>query len=257
LRTAFSALRPDDRGERPDLLSPELVLVSPELRASALAALPERPWEVFAPAPQSAPPLKPAPPPPAAAPLTLVHPPVPRERPVAGRRWLVAVALIGLFAGLAAGLLLKRPARPSFVVTRAESSPTTHTASTATTQPKPKKQRHAKRAAPRHATVPTFAIAGGGYVFGRRGHFRVSANRRFVREFDAGLRCARSIVVARIPLRRDRLFSYHADLHDRRGVPVRLDLAGRFRARSLATGIVHASSRRCDSGDVRFVARLS
>ena len=46
---------PNDRAAALEPLSPELVLVSPELREQALAALPDRPWEAFAPPPARVP----------------------------------------------------------------------------------------------------------------------------------------------------------------------------------------------------------
>ena len=63
-------------------ISPELVLVSPDLADAARAALPDRPWELFV--PQS--PLRPP---------RLAPPVAPIETPVAAHPWLVrAVAAL-------------------------------------------------------------------------------------------------------------------------------------------------------------------
>jgi hypothetical protein len=69
-----------------DVLSPDLVLVSDELRAEALAALPVYPWERESSEPQTQ-----------ADPL-----PAPRERPLASKiaLYLAWQLLVGLLTGL-------------------------------------------------------------------------------------------------------------------------------------------------------------
>jgi hypothetical protein len=101
------------------------------------------------------------------------------------------------------------------------------------------------------------AIAGGGYVFGKQGHFRVAYDQRTVRMFQSRLRCAGPVSIASIPLSQDGVFGYHAHLRGRRGARMTLVVLGRFFALSRARGYVRARAGDCDSGKVRFLATLS
>ena len=73
----------------PEPISPELALVAPELAAAARAALPDRPWEAFAP-PRTRAELRLA----ALVPAAVPPPPPPRKRRVVtGGRIAVAAAI--------------------------------------------------------------------------------------------------------------------------------------------------------------------
>ena len=84
------------------MLSPELVLVSPELAEQARAELPDRPWEDFAPPPPPVLVLRPA-----SAPAAAPQPRLPARPPRRRRRMPVRRALmgLGLLALLVAGFL--------------------------------------------------------------------------------------------------------------------------------------------------------
>jgi hypothetical protein len=233
-----------------DPLSPELVLVSPELRLRALATLPDRPWELFAPP-------RPAPSPPAPAPETLaqaavtpVVAPVEMHSPVRSRsRRPVMLLLACLIIGFVAGLLVKRPAQPTFIESAAGPAATSAPRTTATTAVSP--------TAPTPTLAHSAAVAGGGYVFGREGRFQIGASLRTVRLFHARVRCARSVSVKAIPLTRGGRFAYHARVRGRGGAKIRLDVVGRFVRPARASGFVRARAGTCDSGKVRFLAKLS
>jgi hypothetical protein len=96
-------------GKATDVVSPELALVCPELAAAARAALPDRPWEVFAP-PRPPPRLRLVSSPPAATPP--VAPPVPtRPGRASARPGLgAALGLLTVVALVATGLLPARDA---------------------------------------------------------------------------------------------------------------------------------------------------
>jgi hypothetical protein len=250
-------------------LSPELVLVSPQLRLKALNALPDRPWEAFLPPSREEPsPVRAAagsretrP----AAPVRDAHPARrPRRRPLRG---ILPVA-VALVAGFALAKLLPGPSEPRPVQragrsaavaaeapssTRATSVPTrTHPAAA-----KPTAATQAHRASARTGRAKTLlAVPRGGYVFGRSGRFQVSADGQRVRLFQTRLSCARRVVVATIPLHGGARFSYGGRL--RRGKHfVALEIAGRFLDRRRVRGYVRAHSANCDSGKSRFLARLS
>jgi hypothetical protein len=79
----------------PEPISPELALVAPDVADAARAALPDRPWEAFAP-PRPVPRLRLAPSPgPEPAPATAVVPGAPRRRRlVTSGRLLTAAAVV-------------------------------------------------------------------------------------------------------------------------------------------------------------------
>jgi hypothetical protein len=249
-------------------LSPELVLVSPQLRLKALNALPERPWEaVLPPSPEEPSPVG------AAveiretrsAPVRGAHPARRRRRRLLPGTLLVAVALVAAvaLAKVLPGSFEPRPGRPAGrsapVAAEAPSStsaaplPTrTHPAAVKSTAATP-----ARRASARTGRAETLlAVPRGGYVFGRSGRFQVSPDRQRIRLFQTRLSCARRVVVATIPLHSGTRFSYGSRL--RRGKRlVTLEIAGRFLDRRRVRGYVRAHSAKCDSGKSRFLARLS
>ncbi len=242
-------------------LSPELVLVSPELRERALAALPERPWENLW---QQPPQLRPAAfdAPNAAA---VAHPAAAVEAPLAsqpvkarsrGRGFWLIVA--GLVAGFLVAEAVPRPDGPTLVQTVAEPA-----ARVARERPAPGPEATPAAAGTASTKVrvrPTVtagvAVAGGGYVFGRWGRFQVAPNRRSITRFQAHIRCARSVSVAGLPLRGGR-FRYRGLFGRHVQGSLHLFISGRFVARTLVRGVVRARTLRCDSGAVPFVATLS
>jgi hypothetical protein len=256
-------------------LSPELVLVSPQLRLKALNALPERPWEAVLP------PSREEPSPVGAAveiretrsaPVRGAHPARRRRRRLLPSTLLVAVALVAAvaLAKVLPGSFEPRPGRPAGrsapVAAEAPSStsaapvPTrTHPAvkSAAATPVKSAAATQAHRANARTGRAETLlAVPRGGYVFGSSGRFQVSADLQRIRLFQTRLSCARRVVVATIPLHSGTRFSYGSRL--RRGKRlVTLEIAGRFLDRRRVRGYVRAHSAKCDSGKSRFLARLS
>jgi hypothetical protein len=218
------------------VLSPELVLVSPELRVTALAALPERPWEVF---------LPPPPPPetlvvPKPRPVVVeapILPPVAAQAPKSNRARYVALLAAGLMAGFVAAQLAQLSGGNSAPVSTVAQPP----APAPTIPP-----------VPSSASIP---VARGGYVFGRSGRFLVAGDLSRVRSFQAQVRCAGRISIPAIRLRQSR-FGYSDRVRVRRQA-VQVKVVGHFLDRDTARGYVRASSRRCDSGKVPFVARLS
>jgi hypothetical protein len=231
-------------------LSPELVLVCPRLRLRALASLPERPWEAFLP-----------PPPPQALPATVATPPVlavdPVAAPDAGGRRLrrdTTLVLVALFAGFIGAQFVPRSAGPSFTET-GEPAPSVRPGAA----PAPLGQTAPiTRPAKRHTGRPrkNVAVPRGGYVFGRSGRFQIAADRRTVRMFRARVRCARRLVIPSMSLHHGRRFSYRGQTRNG-GRVVRFKVFGRFLDENRVRGFVRASSARCDSGSVRFLARLS
>lgn len=249
-------------------LSPELVLVSPQLRLKALNALPERPWEAFLPAPREEPSHIGAAaeiPETRPAPVRGAHPARPRRRRLLRDILPVAVALV---AGFALAKVLPSPSEPRLGQPAGRSAPvageapsTTSAASVPTrTHPAAAKSTaatQAHRAGARTGRAKTLlAVPRGGYVFGRSGRFQVSADGQRIRLFQTRLNCARRVVVATIPLHGGTRFSYGGRL--RRGKRlVTLEIAGRFLDSWRVRGYVRAHSAKCDSGKSRFLARLS
>jgi len=248
-------------------LSPELVLVSPQLRLKALNALPDRPWEAFLP-----PSREEAPAVGAAAEIPEIRPaPVHGAHPAPRRRRGLLREILPVAAALVAGFALAKvlaspsearlgePAGRSAPVA-AEAPSSTSAASVPTrTQPAARKSTatQARRASARTGRAKTLlAVPRGGYVFGRSGRFQVSADRQRIRLFQTRLSCARRVVVATIPLHGGTRFGYGGRL--RRGKRlVTLEIAGRFLDRRRVSGYVRAHSAKCDSGKSRFLARLS
>jgi hypothetical protein len=225
---------------RPEPLSPELVLVHPDLRAEALAALPDRPWESFLPARVEQAPAVPTPLGPERDEQLRVasaQPPYPHHPPSArapGRARSVWLVVVGAVLGLVVATVLPRPAGPTLEPAR-------------TVSPAP-----ARSAPPRTETSRHFAIPGGGYVFGRSGHFSVSHAGTAITGFTATVRCAGSFAIPTLRLR-GRRFGWDGTLRP----GLRVVLSGRFESRNLARGLLQARSRTCASGRVPFYALLS
>lgn len=72
--------------------------------------------------------------------------------------------------------------------------------------------------------------------------------------FHAQVKCAGSLVIPALSLRGGKRFSYEGQI---RAGKVRLAVAGRFLDSRRVRGFVRARSAGCDSGRIRFLARLS
>jgi hypothetical protein len=249
-------------------LSPELVLVSPQLRAEALNALPERPWEAFLPLapatpPAVAPSLGPAIPDTASGPIEeLSIPTIPSGSRFGRDATLVAIALVvGFVAAQFVPHWARRTLSPSAanspsVPTPAPSSTVAGSTKAGAPGAKPSTHTRAGSPSPRSGGLNILAVANGGYVFGRSGRFQVARDRRTVRRFQARVKCAGQLVLPPLPLLGGNRFSYRGQVRTRKG-PVRLEVSGRFLERSRVRGFVRARSAGCDSGNVHFLARLS
>jgi hypothetical protein len=262
---------PADEGKQlPEPVSPELVLVSPQLRLKALNALPDRPWETF---------LRPSPwAPPAGqladADILMAEAGTPRAEdrsasiPRSGRRlgrdaWLVGVALV---VGFMAAEFVPRSAGPSFEQaggrtpsvspSRGTPTPSLDLAPAVPTflSPLSLKPRHATRR--NTSELKVLAVPRGGYVSGRSVRFQIAANRRTVTVFQARVNCARHVVVRALSLHHGSRFSYRGRIRARDEL-VRLRVFGRFIDKRRVRGYVRARSAGCDSGKIRFLARLS
>jgi hypothetical protein len=275
----------DQSALSPEPLSPELVLVCPQLRPKALAALPDRPWEAFLPVRSEDPPAAVV----AAGSITagsLVA--LPSDDPVAaatadsaaadfavepvdgrggsgtasvsrrGRDFaLVTVALI---VGFIAAQFVHRPA-PTSLMPSAGGPPSTSPEAPANQPPRALSspgQGAAGRAPTltggRHSSV---AVPQGGYIFGRSGRFQIARDVTAVRMFHAGVKCARKLVIPTISLRDGSRFSYRGAIGAGTKTSVRLEVVGRFLNPRQVRGFIRARSAGCDSGNVHFLARLS
>jgi hypothetical protein len=251
-------------------LSPELVLVCPDLRLEALAALPDRPWEAFLPVRSEDPPQAVA----AAGSLTagplVALPSADRlavatadataaALPVASatrRGRDLALVTVALIVGFIAAQFVHRPAETS-LMPGAGGSPSASPEA-------PAKQPTRETSSPgRGAGGPATTLAGGlavprgGYVFGRSGRFQIAPDLRTVRMFHARVKCARNVVIPAMSLRGGSRFAYRGQIRAGEKRAVQLEVAGRFLNSSRVRGFVRARSAGCDSGKVRFLARLS
>lgn len=260
-----------------ELVSPELVLVSPQLRLKALAALPDRPWEAFLPPRPQDPPAAIA----AVRALTtgsLVV--LPSDEPPtvnagidagvgpvdeladsitesAGRRGRnLALVTVALIVGFIAGLFVRQPARPSLTPSSGV-SPSAFPAA-------PAKQPTRETSSPGQGAVQPppslatgLAVPRGGYVFGRSGRFQIAPDLRTVRMFHAQVKCAPNVVIPAMSLRAGSRFAYSGQIRAGKKRALQLEVAGRFLDSSRVRGFVHARSAGCDGGKVRFLARLS
>lgn len=259
-------------------LSPELVLVSPHLRQEALAALPERPWEAFLPlrsedlaagtattgslvALPSADHSVAVPSADAAADFAVAPVDGPGGPPTASvkrRSRDLALVTVALAVGFIAAQFVHRPA---------ETSLTSSLGGSPSASPKaPAKQQPTGLSSPGQGGQTTTLMGGGrsgvavprgGYIFGRSGRFQIARDLSAVRMFHAGVKCARNLVIPTIVLRDGNRFAYRGQIRGGAKKPVRLEVVGRFLDPRRARGFVRARSAACDSGRVRFLAKLS
>ena len=239
-------------------LSPELVLVSPQLRMMALDGLPERPWEAFLHTASDTPPT------PIAAgslvaelavgPLDDLADSTTESTSRRGRN--LALVTVALIVGFVAGQFIRQPTRPSFLPSSGGSP--------AASPPAPAKQPTRETSSPGQGAVgPATTLAGGlavprgGYVFSRSGRFQIAPDLRTVRMFHARVKCARNVVIPAMSLRGGSRFAYRGQIRASNKRGVQLEVAGRFLDSSRVRGFVRARSAGCDSGKVRFLARLS
>jgi hypothetical protein len=271
----------DQSAISPETLSPELVLVCPQLRLRALAALPDRPWEAFLPLRSEDPPAAVV----AADSITagsLVA--LPSGDPVAvatadsaaadfavapvdarggsgtasvSRRGRdLALVTVALILGFIAAQFVHRPSQTS-LMQGAEGSPSAPPEA-------PAKQRTRKTSPPRQgAGVPATSLASGlavprgGYIFGRSGRFQIAPGLRTVRMFHARVKCAPNVDIPAMSLRGGSRFAYRGPIRAGKKRALQLEVAGRFLDSGRVRGFVRAHSAGCDSGKVRFLARLS
>ena len=266
--SARAALRPpaaEPKMSR-EPLSPELVLVCPQLRMMALDALPERPWEAFLPPASDIPPV-----PVAAGGLVVADSAVApfdddvgsATASVSRRGRGASLVTVGLIVGFIAAQFVPQPARPTLVPTPSASRSAERTLAPAA----PGKQSPGSNSPVQSAAGPApsltsdrrrnLAVPRGGYIFGRSGRFQVAPDRLTVRMFHARVKCAPALVIPAMSLRGGSRFSHRGQIRAGKGPAVRLEVAGRFLDSSRVRGFIRARSPGCDSGKVRFLARLS
>jgi hypothetical protein len=251
-------------------LSPELVLVCPDLRPEALAALPDRPWEAFLPVRSVDPPQAVA----AAGSLTagpLVALPsddptavggadaTAADLPVASvtrRRRDLALVTVALIVGFIAAQFVHRPAETS-LLPGAGGSPSASPEAPAKQPTRETSSPGQGGGGPATSLASGLAVPRGGYVFGRSGRFQIAPGLRTVRMFHARVKCAPNVVIPAMTLRGGRRFAYRGQIRAGKKRAVQLEVAGRFLDSSRVRGFVRARSAGCDSGKVRFLARLS
>jgi hypothetical protein len=270
----------DQSAISPEPLSPELVLVCPQLRLNALAALPDRPWEAFLPLRSEDPPATVV----AAGSITagsLVA--LPSGDPVAvatadsaaadfrvapvedlggsttasaSRRGRdLALVTVALIVGFIAAQFVHRPAQTSLMP--GGGSPSASPEAPAKQSAREASSPGQGAGGPATGLASGLAVPRGGYVFGRSGRFQIAPGLRTVRMFHARVKCAPNVVIPAMTLRGGSRFAYHGQIRAGKKRAVQLEVAGRFLDSSRVRGFVRARSAGCDSGKVRFLARLS
>jgi hypothetical protein len=262
--TAVHTMTPEDARrelERLGPISPELVLVSPELRELARHALQDA---VERPAPPSRRQEARSPRPPT------------KEARVGARPAAVAGAVaVGFVLGIAATAAWFSPTQPPRFAAppalRADAAaPVAAPRSTpALAAPRPTRARRAE-VSPAHVrsySVPSarprrrrtgprpIGAPNSGYIFGREGRFTVGA-RRQVMGFTTEPRCGRQFTLP--PMRVDRRgrFGFTGPPPDNAD-GARVDLHATFATPRLVRGTLRLRTNRCDTGVIRLVARLS
>jgi len=228
---------------RHDAESPELTLVSPELREEARRRLPDRPWEVplqaggteardararVQPPPEQA--ARHAPPGPRQPGSPVEH----RPRTARLARWLpVAAVAIG-------GLVLWMPWQGSRIAGTDEvvgREPPLPSAS-----PAPGAARHAR------------LLGNAGYVVSPSGSFLTNASGRRIRSFTLPVRCgAQPLVIRAVPIS-GASFRFTGKAVGRAAV---VELSGRVLDRTHVRGRVGARGPSCRAGAIPFSARVS
>jgi len=215
---------PQPTRPEPEPISPELALVSDEIGARARAELPERPWELFAGAPEH------ASPPQDAAPAADAG--VSRRVPLRLLRnsaFLLPVAA----AGVVSAVLWFGSDRPSSPAPAAAVPPTQAVADV--------------------NGAPIWGVQDGGYVFDD-GLLQVAGDGASVRALRFTRGCAKGGVVdGPVPLR-GRLFRFAAPL---RGSAARVTVTGVFFTPNAATLLIDLRGGACGAQTMRRTARLS
>lgn len=209
-------------------ISPELVLVDPELRLAVLPTLPP---------PASIQPR---------AVLTLAPTPPPAEVP---HRRRVSPLLVAAVGGVAVAVVvavnrLSLPAAPPHHIQAVAQRP-----ARSATAPKPPSKLAPKRIRP--AAAP---IAGGGYA-SERIHFRVAANGAAITDLTLRVPCLGTVVIGRLPLGPRAAFSAHRVVQ-KGAASSRMSVSGLFLSPTTYRVLVRERGA-CASGTQSMVARLS
>jgi len=107
------------------------------------------------------------------------------------------------------------------------------------------------------APAPAFGpVAGGGYVAGSRLRFEVGIRTRAVTGMTMWLPCAGRVRLPSLPLGRDLSFAYKGRVRGSHG-PATLALSGRFTTQTSATVAVRELGAGCAPATTRYVAALS
>jgi hypothetical protein len=230
-------------------VSPELVLVAPpDVAERARLALPERPWEAFAPRRAAAPGDGPAVPDDGRA--VQAGAARRRRRPASiTRRRVAMLAATPLFAIAAVAI--------SGRLNTIHPAPAVRAAGPPIEIEVPPVERLA-------APVPR-PIAGGGYVFGgslrEHGSFQVDATSRFIVSLHVRTRCGGDVSLPRIPIVGGERFSFTGNVGaggpGESPGPRHVTLQGTFHGPRVVRGSIRIGSGRCDTGPLRLAARLS
>jgi hypothetical protein len=281
---------PDSEREQP--LSPELVLVSPDLRERACAEEPEPGTQPGTPtdvAPPAVVPLSPRPvaPPPSATPAAPPTPAMPAGAPDAllstqttearvewrltvGAATVLALSALLVFgAGVAVGQLAvpgsttRSPATQRSAQGRQTASalmpvatvpaPTTAPPAANARRQKAKPSAAATRA--RSQPSKTVLPANAGYAF-FDGHFQLSSTGRAILGFTARTTCAGPLELPSIEVSPARTFGFSG--HPAGSLPgTTVHLTGRFPSRAEARGTLQVTRNTCRAPATPFVAHLS
>lgn len=252
--------------ERLGPLSPELVLVAPELAELARRAL-----EVPLRQPQDG---RDAPSPPIGFGWQRRSS---RRRPSRSRRALVAAGAFGFALGVAATGWVGVRRQPAPIVEPAPRAavdaavlPTSRRGSESGARLRPLRsgarrervtsQTHVaaetRRRPRRRPPLRPIGPPNAGYIFGKSGQFRISAHARAVVGFMPDPRCGELFTLRPMQVARDGRFSF-TGAPPATGDKARIVVRGRFVTRTLVRGTIHLRTNRCDSGVYRFTARLS
>ena len=231
-------------------ISPELVLVSPELAAMARAALPDRPWEAFLPAADKALALRmPATLPDSSVAAVAADAVVDMSHARSRKRPRVPVGLMLLvaFAGLvAAGSVL--PVRDAPTLGPLPASAGTNPVPAPTLPPRTQIVTVLPRVSPTLPAIRLYSMSNG------KGFLRVDTRKRTIVELQAILPCAGTVVVRHVPVAANGTFRVlrHAGL----GARVPVTLQGRANRKHIAHGTIRVTGGTCRGAELGFVARI-